>query len=124
MTVGADRGPAESANHLFLQRQKPAESDQKKGEDKQAKEETLRMLIDKVLAAHGGEDKLNKLASFTMTVKHSNGETQHYFVQPPRHFRHVVRARTGAPKSRTRLDDPLCGQKIAPARCSPPIYPD
>jgi hypothetical protein len=40
-----------------------------------------------VLAAHGGEDKLNKLTSFTMTVKHSNGETQHYFVQPPKNFR-------------------------------------
>jgi RNA polymerase sigma factor (sigma-70 family) len=46
----------------------------------------LRELIDKVLAAHGGEDRLNKL-QFTMTVKHSNGETQHYFVQPPKNFR-------------------------------------
>ena len=53
---------------------------------KAAKEEKLRVLIDKVLAAHGGEDKLNKL-QFTMTVKHSNGETQHYFVQPPKNFR-------------------------------------
>jgi RNA polymerase sigma factor (sigma-70 family) len=51
------------------------------------KEEKLRVLIDQVLAAHGGEDKLNKLTSFTMTVKHSNGETQHYFVQPPKNFR-------------------------------------
>ena len=55
------------------------------------------MLIDKVLAAHGGEDKLNKLTSFTMTVKHSNGETQHYFVQPPKNFRWETthRDRTG-----------------------------
>ena len=51
------------------------------------KEEKLRVLIDKVLAAHGGEDKLNKLTSFTMTVKHSNGETQQYFVQQPKNFR-------------------------------------
>jgi hypothetical protein len=43
-------------------------------------------LIDQVLAAHGGEEKLNKL-QFTMTVNHSNGETQRYFVQPPRNFR-------------------------------------
>jgi RNA polymerase sigma factor (sigma-70 family) len=62
--------------------------DQKKAEEKPAtKEEKLRALVDKVPAAHGGEDKLNKLTSFTMTVKHSNGETQHYFVQPPRNFR-------------------------------------
>jgi RNA polymerase sigma factor (sigma-70 family) len=50
------------------------------------KEEKLRALIDRVLAAHGGEDRLGKL-QFTMTVKHSNGETQHYFVQPPRNLR-------------------------------------
>jgi uncharacterized protein (TIGR03067 family) len=51
------------------------------------KEEKLRALIDQVLAAHGGEEKLNKLTSFTMTVKHSNGETQHYYVRPPKDFR-------------------------------------
>ena len=50
------------------------------------KEEKLRVLIDKVLAAHGGEDKLNKL-QFTMTVKHSNGYINQYFVQPPKNFR-------------------------------------
>jgi RNA polymerase sigma factor (sigma-70 family) len=62
--------------------------DQQEGEEKQAmtKEEKLRVLIDRVLAAHGGEDKLNKL-QFTMTVKHSNGETQLYCVQPPKNFR-------------------------------------
>jgi uncharacterized protein (TIGR03067 family) len=53
---------------------------------KAAKEEQLRVLIDQVLAAHGGEDRLSKL-QFTMTVKHSNGTTLQYFVQPPRHFR-------------------------------------
>jgi RNA polymerase sigma factor (sigma-70 family) len=47
----------------------------------------LRVLIDKVLAAHGGEDKLIKLKFFTETVKHSNLETQYYFVQPPKNFR-------------------------------------
>jgi len=64
---------------------------------KAAKEEKLRALIDQVLDAHGGEDKLNKLTSFTMTVKHSNAETQHYFVQPPRNFRWETthRDRTG-----------------------------
>jgi RNA polymerase sigma factor (sigma-70 family) len=51
------------------------------------KAEKLQALIDKVLEAHGGEDKLNKLTSFTMTVKHSNLETQYYFVQPPKNFR-------------------------------------
>jgi RNA polymerase sigma factor (sigma-70 family) len=50
------------------------------------KKEKLRVLIDKVLAAHGGEAKLNKL-QFTMTVKHNNGETQLYLVQPPKNFR-------------------------------------
>jgi uncharacterized protein (TIGR03067 family) len=50
------------------------------------KEGKLRMLIDKVLVAHGGEDKLSKL-QFTMTVKRSNGETQQYFVHPPMNFR-------------------------------------
>src|SRR5262249_33712222 len=49
--------------------------------------DTLQTLIDKVLRAHGGEEKLNKLTSFTMTVKHANAETQHYFVQPPKNFR-------------------------------------
>jgi RNA polymerase sigma factor (sigma-70 family) len=56
------------------------------GEKPATKEEKLRVLLDKVLAAHGGEEKLNKL-QFTMTVYHSNGETQHYFVQPPKNFR-------------------------------------
>jgi uncharacterized protein (TIGR03067 family) len=46
----------------------------------------LQVLIDQVLAAHGGEEKLGKL-QFTMTVKHSNGETQNYFVHPPKNFR-------------------------------------
>jgi RNA polymerase sigma factor (sigma-70 family) len=69
--------------------EKPAaRKEQQNGEEKQAmtKEEKLRVLIDQVLAAHGGEDKLDKL-QFTMTVKHGNGETQHYFVQPPKNFR-------------------------------------
>lgn len=50
------------------------------------KEEQLRRLIDKVLAAHGGEDKLKKLR-FTMTVKTEDGTVNHYSVQPPKNFR-------------------------------------
>jgi beta-lactamase regulating signal transducer with metallopeptidase domain len=46
----------------------------------------LQTLIQRILQAHGGEKKLNKL-QFAMTVKHSNGETQKYFVQPPKNFR-------------------------------------
>ncbi len=73
-----------------------AKKDQKKGEEKQpmTKEEKLRLLIEKVLAAHGGEDKLNKL-QFTMTVKHNNEATQQYFVQPPKNFRSDTTLRTG-----------------------------
>jgi RNA polymerase sigma factor (sigma-70 family) len=51
------------------------------------REDRLRALIDDVLAAHGGAEKLNNLHSFWMTVKHSNGETQRYFVDGPRKFR-------------------------------------
>jgi uncharacterized protein (TIGR03067 family) len=91
-------GPGEI---LILHRQKPGaeqpkakeeqpaakKEDQKKAEEKPAtKEEKLKALVDKVLAAHGGEEKLNKL-QFTMTVKHSNGYTNHYFIQPPKNFR-------------------------------------
>jgi RNA polymerase sigma factor (sigma-70 family) len=54
--------------------------------------EKLRVLIDKVLAAHGGEDKLNKL-QFAMTIKHSNGYINYYFVQRPKNFRWVQRHR-------------------------------
>jgi RNA polymerase sigma factor (sigma-70 family) len=54
------------------------------------RKEKLRVLIAKVLAAHGGEAKLKKL-QFTLTVKHSNGETQHYFVRPPKSFRWETR---------------------------------
>jgi RNA polymerase sigma factor (sigma-70 family) len=48
--------------------------------------EKLRLLIDQVLAAQGGEDRLRKL-QFTMAVKHSNGYINQYFVQPPKNFR-------------------------------------
>jgi RNA polymerase sigma factor (sigma-70 family) len=68
--------------------QPAAKKGQKKGEEKQpmTKEDKLRVLIDKVLAAHGGEDKLKKL-QFTMTIKHSNAYINRYFVQPPKNFR-------------------------------------
>lgn len=57
-----------------------------KAKDETAVDKPLRILIDKVLTAHGGQEKLEKL-QFTMTVKHSNGEMQKYFVQPPKNFR-------------------------------------
>jgi RNA polymerase sigma factor (sigma-70 family) len=68
-----------------------------KKEQALTKEDRLRVLIDRVLAAHGGEEKLNNLHSFWMTVKHSNGETQRYFVDGPRKFRWETthRDRTG-----------------------------
>jgi RNA polymerase sigma factor (sigma-70 family) len=68
--------------------QPAANKDQKPSQEKQAmtKEERLRVLIGKVLEAHGGEDKLNNL-QFTMTVKVDNGTTDQYFVQPPKGFR-------------------------------------
>ncbi len=75
---------------------KEPEKKQEKQEEKHSmtKEEKLRVLIEKVLTAHGGEDKLNKL-QFTMTVKHSNGATQQIFVQPPNNFRSDTTLRTG-----------------------------
>jgi RNA polymerase sigma factor (sigma-70 family) len=78
----------QAAEQPQVKEAQPASRKDRKSEKKQpmTKEEKLRVLIDKVLAAHGGEDKLNK-PQFTMTVKHSNGETQHYFVQPPKNFR-------------------------------------
>lgn len=75
------------ANNIEVVKPKTDGKEQKPNEEKQplTKEEKLRALIDQVLAAHGGEDKLNKLTSFTITVK--EGYTQHYFVQPPKSFR-------------------------------------
>ena len=88
----ADRGrllavqaPRHWAPAKAKEEQLAPKKDQKTGEVKKAtKEEQLRVLIDQVLAAHGGEDKLNKL-QFTMTVK--EGYTNQYFVQPPKNFR-------------------------------------
>jgi hypothetical protein len=50
-----------------------------------------------VLAAHGGEDKLNKL-QFTMTVKQNNGTTVEYFIDPPDHYRAESQQRGEATK--------------------------
>jgi hypothetical protein len=79
--------------------EQPASRKEQKGEEKQpmTKEEKLRVLIDQVLAAHGGEDKLNKL-QFTMTAKHSNGTTIQYFVQPPNHGRWEIQHRDSKTK--------------------------
>jgi hypothetical protein len=65
--------------------------EQKKGEEKETKgkDEKLRLLIDKVLAAHGGEEKLGKL-KFTEKVKQAqdgNVTTIQYSVRPPDGFR-------------------------------------
>jgi uncharacterized protein (TIGR03067 family) len=86
----AEMGKARPA--AFPEKPKPGEvlilhgGPEPKVDNAALKKEKLRVLIDNVLAAHGGEDKLNKL-QFTMTVKHSNLQTQHYFVQPPKNFR-------------------------------------
>jgi hypothetical protein len=58
--------------------------------------EKLQVLIGQVLAAHGGEGRFSK-PQFTMTAKHSNEETQQYFVLPPKNFRWETthRDRTG-----------------------------
>jgi hypothetical protein len=72
---------------LAAKSDKPS-SQQQPSDEKQptANGEKLRALIEQILAAHGGEERLKQL-QFTMTVDHSNGETQHYFVQPPKNFR-------------------------------------
>jgi RNA polymerase sigma factor (sigma-70 family) len=67
----------------------------KSGKDE--KQEKLRVLIDRVLLAHGGEDRLNKL-QFTMKVKHNNGITHEYFIQPPDRFRSEEQQRDEATK--------------------------
>ena len=53
------------------------------------KEEKLRLLIDKVLTAHGGEEKLGKLKFTEKVVQTHDGNvtTLEYFVAPPAHFR-------------------------------------
>jgi RNA polymerase sigma factor (sigma-70 family) len=91
-TRAADQ-PKAKANQLS------AGQDQKQGGEKRpmTREERLRVLIDRVLAAHGGEDRLTKLR-FTMTVKHSNGNTVKYFVQPPRHVRWETQHRDSTTK--------------------------
>jgi RNA polymerase sigma factor (sigma-70 family) len=63
-----------------------------------SREEKLRRLIDEALTAHGGEDRLKKL-QFTMTVKHSNGYANQYFVRPPKNFRWEYQQRDHAVKT-------------------------
>ena len=82
--------------------QPASEKDEKKGEEKHAltKEEKLRVLIDKVLAAYGGEEKLSKL-KFTEKVKQTqdgNLTTIEYFVQPPDRFRAELQRMGDAPR--------------------------
>jgi RNA polymerase sigma factor (sigma-70 family) len=92
--------PTQAAEQPKAKKEQPApRKDQKPKEEKQpmTKEEKLRVLIDRVLEAHGGEDRLNKL-QFTLTVKHSNGATVQYFIQPPDHFRSEEQQRGEATK--------------------------
>ena len=58
-------------------------------EQPMTKEEKLRVLIDKVLAAHGGEEKLSKLRFAEKVVQTHDGNvtTLEYFVAPPAQFR-------------------------------------
>ena len=76
--------PAAKPNNGPANEEKPQEPGAKQELPSEAK---LRVLIDKVLAAHGGEDKLKQLTSFTMTFKDSTGEMHHYFIQQPMNFR-------------------------------------
>ncbi len=74
----------------YIRVEDDTEKKPKKGKDDQkqaTKQEKLRVLIDKVLAAHGGEEKLNKLKFLTETVKQNNGTTVRYLVQLPDHIR-------------------------------------
>ena len=64
------------------------------------KEEKLRVLIERVLGAHGGEEKLSKL-KFTEKVKQTqdgNLSTIEYFVQPPNRFRSELQRKGEANK--------------------------
>ena len=66
----------------------------------QTNEEKLRALIDKVLAAHGGEEKLGKL-KFSEKVKQTqdgNLTTIEYFVQSPDRFRIELQRKDEASK--------------------------
>ena len=75
------------------QRQPSANNDQTKDKHIKGKDEKLRVLIDKVLAAHGGEEKLRKLNKFTETVywikngDQVTGTTDKFSVQLPDRYR-------------------------------------
>jgi hypothetical protein len=79
----SDQVPAQSRPPVSGKHQKNKE------ERPMTKEEKLRLLIDKVLTAHGGEEKLGKL-KFTETVVQThdgNVTTLEYFVAPTALFR-------------------------------------
>lgn len=78
--------PATKPNNGPANEEKPLEP-ASKHELPVRREEQLRVLIDKVLAAHGGEDKLRKLTSFTMTFMNNAGAKHQYFIQQPRNLR-------------------------------------
>jgi len=76
------------------QEQLSSKKDQKKGEEKQGigKNEQLRVLIDKVLAAHGGEEKLSKLKFIeeAETPNPPDPISVTYFVESSERFRENV----------------------------------
>jgi hypothetical protein len=76
------------------EKQPLANKDQKKDKDKQIKDkdEKLRVLIEKVLAAHGGEEKLLKLKfmethDWLKNCDEITNITDKFFVRPPDRFR-------------------------------------
>jgi hypothetical protein len=85
----------------------PAADDKKpeRGEpvNKKPSDEGLRPLTDKVLKAHGGEDKLRRLKAFTLKVKQTeaNGKTStvEHFVQLPDGYRVEVERKGEAGKT-------------------------
>jgi RNA polymerase sigma factor (sigma-70 family) len=71
-----------------------------KAEPKQlTKEEKLRLMIDRVLTAHGGEERLRNL-QFAIKVQVNNGYIDQYFVQPPKNFRWEETHRDRGPTKR------------------------
>jgi RNA polymerase sigma factor (sigma-70 family) len=75
-----------AAEFLILHRLGKAKLDLPAAKNEEKQEMRLKVLIDQVLTAHGGEDRLHKL-QFTMTVKHSNGYINQYFIEPPKKLR-------------------------------------
>lgn len=95
--------PAPAADQPKTKDEPPTSKKNQKNDDETrgtANQQILQVLIDKVLAAHGGEDKLNQLA-FTEKVKQTqDGDviTVDYFIQPPDGFRAELQRKGDAAK--------------------------